>query len=65
VAYRATARGRTSRLPVGMEEYGIEVEPLFDQEAERYDRYRPRYPDAVTDAMLGPEPSGLKVLDAG
>jgi SAM-dependent methyltransferase len=38
---------------------------LFDQEAERYDRYRPRYPSAVMDALLGPEPSGLKVLDVG
>jgi len=38
---------------------------LFDQEAERYDRYRPRYPHAVIDALLGPEPSGLKVLDVG
>jgi SAM-dependent methyltransferase len=38
---------------------------LFDQEAERYDRCRPRYPDAVFDAVLGPEPSGLKVLDVG
>ncbi len=38
---------------------------LFDQEAERYDQFRPRYPDAVVDALLGPEPSGLKVLDVG
>lgn len=38
---------------------------LFDHEAERYDRYRPRYPDAVIDALLGPEPSGLEVLDVG
>ncbi len=38
---------------------------LFDQEAERYDRCRPRYPDAVIDELLGPEPSGLEVLDVG
>jgi SAM-dependent methyltransferase len=38
---------------------------LFDQEAERYDRHRPQYPDAVIDALLGPEPSGLEVLDVG
>jgi SAM-dependent methyltransferase len=38
---------------------------LFDKEAERYDRCRPRYPDAVLDAVVGPEPSGLKVLDVG
>ena len=38
---------------------------LFDQEAERYDRWRPRYPDAVIDEVLGPEPAGLAVLDVG
>jgi 2-polyprenyl-3-methyl-5-hydroxy-6-metoxy-1,4-benzoquinol methylase len=38
---------------------------LFDQEAERYDRCRPRYPDVVIDALLGPEPSRLEVLDVG
>ncbi len=38
---------------------------LFEQEAERYDRCRPRYPDVVIDALLGPEPSGLEVLDVG
>jgi SAM-dependent methyltransferase len=43
----------------------LERSRLFDQEAERYDRCRPRYPDAVFDALLGPEPSGLKVLDVG
>lgn len=43
----------------------LERSRLFDQEAERYDRCRPRYPDAVIDALLGPEPSGLKVLDVG
>ena len=38
---------------------------LFDQEAERYDRFRPTYPDAVIDEVLGPAPSGLAVLDVG
>jgi SAM-dependent methyltransferase len=38
---------------------------LFDRQAERYDRCRPTYPDAVVDALLGPQPSGLKVLDVG
>jgi len=38
---------------------------LFEQEAERYDRCRPRYPDGVIDALLGPQPSGLEVLDVG
>jgi SAM-dependent methyltransferase len=43
----------------------LERSRLFDQEAERYDRCRPSYPDAVFDALLGPEPSGLEVLDVG
>jgi SAM-dependent methyltransferase len=38
---------------------------LLEQEAERYDRCRPRYPDVVIDRLLGPEPSGLQVLDVG
>lgn len=38
---------------------------LFEQEAARYDRCRPRYPDVVIDRLLGPEPSGLQVLDVG
>jgi SAM-dependent methyltransferase len=43
----------------------LERSRLFEQEAERYDRCRPRYPDVVIDALLAPEPSGLEVLDAG
>ena len=43
----------------------LERSRLFDQEAERYDRCRPRYPDVVIDELLGPEPSGLDVLDVG
>jgi len=35
------------------------------KKAERYDRCRPRYPDVVIDELLGPEPSGLEVLDVG
>ncbi len=38
---------------------------LFDQQAEAYDRFRPTYPDAVIDELLGPRPSGLEVLDVG
>ena len=30
-----------------------------------YHRCRPRYPDMVIDALLGPEPSRLEVLDVG
>jgi SAM-dependent methyltransferase len=38
---------------------------LFGQQAEAYDRSRPSYPDAVIDALLGPVPAGLDVLDVG
>ncbi|MGA3146666.1 MAG: class I SAM-dependent methyltransferase [Acidimicrobiales bacterium] len=38
---------------------------LFDQHAEAYDRFRPTYPDAVIDELLGPAPAGLDVLDVG
>ncbi len=38
---------------------------LFDQQAEAYDRFRPTYPDAVIDELLGPVPEGLDVLDVG
>ena len=38
---------------------------LFDQQAEAYDRFRPTYPDAVIDELLGPVPAGLDVLDVG
>ncbi len=38
---------------------------LFDQQAERYARCRPTYPDVVVDELLGPEPAGLDVLDVG
>jgi 2-polyprenyl-3-methyl-5-hydroxy-6-metoxy-1,4-benzoquinol methylase len=43
----------------------VERSQLFDQQAERYVRCRPRYPDVVIDALLGPEPSRLEVLDVG
>jgi SAM-dependent methyltransferase len=43
----------------------LERSRLFDREAARYDRCRPTYPDAVLDALLGPQPSGLDVLDVG
>jgi 2-polyprenyl-3-methyl-5-hydroxy-6-metoxy-1,4-benzoquinol methylase len=38
---------------------------LFDQQAEAYDRFRPTYPDAVIDELLGPMPADLDVLDVG
>jgi len=38
---------------------------LFDLHAEAYDRFRPSYPDAVIDELLGPGPAGLDVLDVG
>lgn len=36
---------------------------LFDREAERYARTRPGYPSDLVDAILGPDPRGLSVLD--
>jgi SAM-dependent methyltransferase len=36
---------------------------LFDREADRYDRTRPSYPDALVDQVLGPSPGRLSVLD--
>lgn len=36
---------------------------VFGGLAEAYDRARPRYPDALIDAVLGPAPAGLSVLD--
>ena len=38
---------------------------LFEQQAEAYDRFRPTYPEAVIDDLLGPTPEGLDVLDVG
>jgi SAM-dependent methyltransferase len=46
-----------------MRPLAFERSKLFDQEAERYDRCRPTYPDAVIDELLGPEPASLAVLD--
>lgn len=37
----------------------------FGLGAERYDRSRPTYPEALVDAVLGPRPEGLDVLDVG
>jgi SAM-dependent methyltransferase len=36
---------------------------LFNDEAERYDRIRPSYPDELIDHVLGAAPKTLKVLD--
>ncbi len=48
-----------------MRPLAYERSKLFDREAERYDRCRPRYPDALIDELLGPEPARLAVLDVG
>jgi SAM-dependent methyltransferase len=48
-----------------MQPLAEERSKLFDQEAERYDRCRPSYPDALIDELLDPEPAGLDVLDVG
>ena len=38
---------------------------LFDQQTEADDLFRPTYPDAVIDVLLGPVPAGVDVLDVG
>lgn len=48
-----------------MRPLAYERSKLFDQQAERYDRCRPTYPDALIDELLGPEPASLAVLDVG
>ncbi len=48
-----------------MRPLAYERSKLFDREAERYDRCRPTYPDALIDELLGPEPASLAVLDVG
>jgi SAM-dependent methyltransferase len=48
-----------------MRPLAYERSKLFDQEADRYDRYRPAYPDALIDELLAPEPADLAVLDVG
>jgi SAM-dependent methyltransferase len=48
-----------------MRPLAYERSKLFDQEAERYDRCRPTYPDALIDELLGPEPARQAVLDVG
>ena len=53
-------RERRAALPLAQER-----SRLFDEQAEAYDRFRPSYPDAVIDELLGPVPAGLDVLDVG
>jgi SAM-dependent methyltransferase len=36
---------------------------VFEEVAEAYDRIRPGYPDALIEAVLGPLPRGIEVLD--
>ena len=56
----ADERDRLAARPLAQER-----SRLFDQQAEAYDRFRPTYPDAVIDELLGPAPAGLGVLDVG
>ena len=64
--------GRLASVDAGDERDRLAARPLsqqrsrlFDQQAEAYDRFRPTYPDAVIDELLGPVPAGLDVLDVG
>jgi SAM-dependent methyltransferase len=56
----ASERDRLAARPLA-----VQRSRLFDQHAEAYDRFRPTYPDAVIDELLGPVPTGLDVLDVG
>ncbi len=64
--------GRLAFVNTSEEGDSLEARPLarersrlFDQHAEAYDLFRPSYPDAVIDELLGPVPAGLEVLDVG
>ena len=56
----ASERDRSAARPLALQR-----SRLFDQHAEAYDRFRPTYPDAVIDELLGPMAAGLNVLDVG
>ncbi|HEY6319086.1 MAG TPA: methyltransferase domain-containing protein, partial [Acidimicrobiia bacterium] len=56
----ASERDRLAARPLALQR-----SRLFDQQADAYDRFRPTYPDAVIDELLGPVPAGLDVLDVG
>ena len=56
----ASERDRLAARPLALQR-----SRLFDQYAEAYDRFRPTYPDAVIDELLGPVAAGLDVLDVG
>jgi SAM-dependent methyltransferase len=56
----ASERDRLAARPLALQR-----SKLFDQEAEAYDRFRPNYPDAAIDELLGPVPTTLDVLDVG
>jgi SAM-dependent methyltransferase len=60
VSVDASERDRLAARPLALQR-----SRLFDQQAEAYDRFRPTYPDAVIDELLGPVPAGLDVLDVG
>jgi SAM-dependent methyltransferase len=53
------------RNPSGAHPLAEERSRLFEQYADLYDRFRPSYPDAALDELLGPTPAGLEVLDVG
>lgn len=48
-----------------MRRLAAERSKLFGQQAELYDRCRPAYPRELIDAVLGPRPAGLDILDVG
>src|ERR1700744_1458217 len=53
-------RDRSAARPLALQR-----STLFAQQAEAYDRFRPDYPEAVIDELLGAVSAGLDVLDVG
>ena len=67
-APQAVDRGWLASVDATVERHRLAARPLaqersrlFDQQAEAYERFRPAYPDAVIDELLGPVPAGLDV----
>ncbi len=59
-AYGRKRKRSSARAPSGPGTFEV-----VRRQAEAYDRFRPTYPDAVIDELLGPVPAGLDVLDVG
>src|ERR1700722_6471279 len=59
-----TLRPERARQPVGEPHQARQMAESFGCDAERYNRARPSYPDALVDRIVATSP-GLDVLDVG